>query len=77
MRDPASHEHKADELKLEILSRRLAAAIGEAERGEFSSRDIEEIAAAVLAEDEEPDAKPNPLTSGITRPKGRYISEVV
>ena len=39
--------------KLEILRRKLDLGIAQAERGEFSSRSVMEIAAAVLAEEDE------------------------
>jgi antitoxin ParD1/3/4 len=46
-------EQEADVLKLEILRRKLAGSIAAAERGEFSNRDVMDIAAAVLAEDDD------------------------
>lgn len=43
-------DRDAEHLKIEILRRRLDAGIRQAERGEFSTRSVEEIAGAVLAE---------------------------
>ena len=53
MRDLAPQVKEAENLKLEILRRRLAVAIGQAERREFATRDVMEITAAVLAEDDD------------------------
>jgi hypothetical protein len=53
MRDLAPCVQEAENLELEILRRRLAVAIGQAERREFAARDVMEIAAAVLAEEED------------------------
>ncbi|UXN59497.1 type II toxin-antitoxin system ParD family antitoxin [Phyllobacterium zundukense] len=39
--------------KIEILRRKLDVGIGQADRRDFSSRSIEEIAASVLSEDNE------------------------
>jgi hypothetical protein len=52
MLDLAPYVQEAENLKLEILRRKLAIAIGQAERREFATRDVMEIAAAVLAEED-------------------------
>ena len=46
-------ERDADEQKLEILRRKLDIGLDQAERGDFSNRSVMEIAASVLAEDDE------------------------
>ncbi len=46
-------DHDLEAQKLEILRRKLDVGIAQAERGEFSARSVMEIAAGVLAEDEE------------------------
>jgi antitoxin ParD1/3/4 len=46
-------DRESENQKLEILRRKLDLSIAQAERGEFSSRSVMEIAAAVLAEEDE------------------------
>ena len=53
MRDALRHlrrDHDNEAQKIEILRRKLDASIAQAERGEFSTRSVMEIAASVLAE---------------------------
>lgn len=46
-------DRNIEEQKLEILRRKLAAGIAQAERGEFASRSVAQLARSVLAESEE------------------------
>jgi antitoxin ParD1/3/4 len=45
-------DREIEGLKIEALRRKLDVGLAQAERGEFSSRSVMEIAAAVLAEEE-------------------------
>lgn len=56
VRDALRHlrrDHDSEAQKIEILRRKLDASIAQAERGEFSARSVKEIAASVLAEDDD------------------------